>query len=160
MRPVVILGTGMAGLGAAHALASRQIASVCFDLNPVYGGHTASRAVAPGFVFDNGPHISFTKDSRFQRLLVESLGEPFEASEARINNYWHGHWLTHPVECNLHGLPVELVVKVIQDFLDARQSKRQDIHNYADWLDVAYGKTFADAFPKGGRNTTRRVWTT
>ena len=40
------------------------------------------------------------------------------------------------------------MVKVIQDFLAARQSERQDIHNYADLLDVAYGKTFADAFPK------------
>ena len=93
----VILGTGMAGLGAAHALASRQIASVCFDPNPV-----SMAVIPPAAPWRQDSCSTMGRTSRSRRTVAfnacwgQSLGEPFEASEARINNYWHGHWLTHP----------------------------------------------------------------
>ncbi|HTX76837.1 MAG TPA: NAD(P)-binding protein, partial [Terracidiphilus sp.] len=61
MPNIVVLGSGMAGYGAAHRLHAEGIAPVMYDKNPYYGGHTASFRNDAGFLFDVGPHISFTK---------------------------------------------------------------------------------------------------
>ena len=66
---IVVLGTGMAGFGAAYRLHSEGITPVMYDKNAYYGGHTASFRYETGFLFDVGPHISFTKDTRIQEAL-------------------------------------------------------------------------------------------
>src|SRR3990170_2888158 len=69
MTDVVILGAGMAGFGAAHRLHAEGVRPVMFEQKAWPGGHTASYHQAGGFIFDDGPHISFTKDERIQRLF-------------------------------------------------------------------------------------------
>src|SRR5882724_12051052 len=131
---VVVLGTGMAGFGAANRLHAEGIAPVMYDKNAYHGGHTASFRDTSGFMFDLGPHISYTKDPRIQGLLAESVDQKYETLQINLNNYWRGYWPQHPVQLHLHGLPEEIVVKVITDFVEERQAPDRPIHNYADWL--------------------------
>jgi protoporphyrinogen oxidase len=144
---IVVLGTGMAGFGAAYRLHAEGLTPVMFDKNSYYGGHTASFRSERGFLFDVGPHISFTKDSRIQELLAENVDQQYETIQISLNNYWRGYWPKHPVQLHLHGLPEETVVKVITDFVEERQSPERPIRNYADWLLSSFGKTFAEQFP-------------
>ena len=58
-KRIAILGSGMAGLGAAQCFRSEGLSSTVYDKNPYPGGHTASHQV-DGFIFDEGPHVSFT----------------------------------------------------------------------------------------------------
>jgi protoporphyrinogen oxidase len=147
-RPnVVVLGTGMAGFGAAHRLHAEGIAPVMYDKNPYHGGHTASFRFESGFLFDVGPHISFTKDPRIQELFAESVDQQFETIQISLNNYWRGYWPKHPVQLHLHGMPDDLIVKVISDFVEERQAPERPIKNYADWLLASFGRTFAEQFP-------------
>jgi protoporphyrinogen oxidase len=147
MRPVAVLGTGMAGLGAGHALHGAGIPFICYDRNAHYGGHTWSFRYENGFVFDEGGHISFTKHERIRELLASNIRGQHEEPQLRIDNYWHGRRITHPVQCNLQGLPTQLVVDVIKDFAAVHQSPMAATPNYAQWLYQAYGKTFAETFP-------------
>src|SRR5580658_2520761 len=147
MRPVAVLGTGMAGLGAGHALNAAGIPFVCYDRNAHYGGHTWSSRYENGFVFDEGGHISFTKHERIRELLASNIRGQHEEPQLKIDNYWHGRRITHPVQCNLRGLPTQLVVDVIKDFAAVHQSPMAETPNYAQWLYQAYGKTFAETFP-------------
>ena len=112
MAETIVLGSGMAGLGAAHWLQQEGIPFVMFDMNDHPGGHTSSYRDSHGFVFDEGPHISFTKDERVKALLAGFIEGDFVTFEAKVNNYWGGHWLKHPAQCNLHGLPVDVIVQV------------------------------------------------
>jgi protoporphyrinogen oxidase len=144
---IVVLGTGMAGFGAAYRLHQEGIAPLMYDKNPYYGGHTTSFRYESGFLFDVGPHISFTKDTRIQELFAESVEQRYETIQIALNNYWRGFWPQHPVQLHLHGLPEELIVKVITDFVEERSAPERPIHNYADWLYASFGKTFAEAFP-------------
>ncbi|MBV9328790.1 MAG: FAD-dependent oxidoreductase [Chloroflexi bacterium] len=137
----------MAGLGAAHALEGRDVQCVVYDKNPYYGGHTASFVQPNGFLFDVGPHVSFTKDERIQALFAGNVCQKYEILPARLNNYWHGYWITHPAQCNLYGLPTDLVVNIIRDFVEVHAQEPTEIHNYAEWLLAAYGRTFAETFP-------------
>ena len=143
---IAIIGSGMAGLGAAHRLRAQGVPSVIYDRNPYPGGHTASHRL-DGFVFDEGPHVSFTKDERIKALFAEAVGGRYEAVDARVDNYWRGHWIRHPAITNLHGLPADLVVPILADYIDRAAQAPAVIRTYEDWLVASYGQTFARTFP-------------
>lgn len=148
MRPIVILGTGMAGFGAARHLASEGIAFEIFDKDVEYGGHTRSYTHPGGWIFDDGPHVSLTKEDRVKEIFAEAVNWEYEEIPARLNNYWRGYWITHPAQVNLHGIPVDDLVKIISAFVDAQQKYGdREIRNYDDYCRVAYGDAFAEMFP-------------
>jgi protoporphyrinogen oxidase len=145
---IIVLGTGMAGFGAAYRLHTEGTPPpVMYDQNGHHGGHTASFRYDSGFLFDLGPHISFTKDTRIQELFADSVGQQFESKPLKLNNYWRGYWPLHPVQLHLHGLPEDVIVKVIADFVEERQAPERPVKNYADWLLSSFGRTFAELFP-------------
>ena len=84
MPNIVVLGTGMAGFGAAYRLHQQGIVPVMYDKNPYYGGHTTSFRYDSGFLFDVGPHISFTNDIRIQNLLADSVGQRYETIQINL----------------------------------------------------------------------------
>lgn len=147
MRPIAILGTGMAGFGAAHRLTTEGAPFLCYEKHSHVGGHTATYATPNGFLFDDGPHVSFAKDERIQDLFAASVNHKYEVIPARLNNYWRGYWITHPAQVNLFGLPTDLVVNILRDFIESRDDAGRPIKHYADWLYAAYGATFAETFP-------------
>jgi protoporphyrinogen oxidase len=95
----------MAALGASYRLRQEGADHIAFDMNSQPGGHTSSHRDEHGFVFDEGPHISFTKDERIKALFAENVNGDYVAFSAKVNNYWKGHWVKHPAQCNLYGLP-------------------------------------------------------
>ena len=116
MSDFCVIGTGMAGFGAAHKLREAGAPVRLFDSKPHFGGHTASFLYESKFTFDEGPHVSFTKHERLQKLFAAQIDEKYEVLHTKVNNYWKGHWIKHPAQVNLHGLPTELIVKVIADY--------------------------------------------
>ncbi len=150
MTSIAILGSGISGLGAANRLREERVDATIFDKNDRFGGHTMSIPYPGGFIFDIGPHVSFTSDKRIAQMLAENLDGEFEEHKYRFSNYWEGHWVGHPAQTNLHGLPPEVITQVITDFVE-QGTKELPIRNYEDWLLVAYGRTFAEKFP--GRYT-------
>ena len=102
MANIVILGSGMGGLGAAYRLHADGITPVMYDKDPYYGGHTATFQYDSGFLFDVGPHISFTNDPRIQDLFADSVDQQYETVQINLNNYWRGFWPQHPVQLHLH----------------------------------------------------------
>src|SRR5207249_4877828 len=138
----------MAALGADHRLRSEGITASLYDKNPYPGGHTATFQVGNGFTFDDGCHISFTQVKRLQELFAGNVRGEYETVKAYVDNYYQGHWIKHPLQCNLHGLTPALVVDVLQDMVGALFAPKPVRYaNYAEWLIAAYGPTFAEAFP-------------
>lgn len=147
MENIAILGSGMAGFGAAHRLHVEGHRAVLYEKRPYYGGHTASYAFANGFTIDEGPHVSFTNVERIQKLLADSVNQKFERLRTKVNNHWKGHWIKHPAQCNLYGLPQDLTINILKDFIHAQHHEYGEIKNYRDWLHASFGKTFAETFP-------------
>lgn len=146
MTQIAILGAGMAGFGASSKFSEFNIAPVVYEKQPYIGGHAASFA-SNGFIFDDGPHISFTRDKRIQNLLAANVNHRYEKIEARTNNYWKGHWIKHPAQCNLYNLPDQLRVDILYDFIYAQTHRTGEVKNYKDWLFASFGETFAEIFP-------------
>lgn len=148
MTGIAILGTGMAGFGAAHAASEAGVRPVMYDMHDHIGGHTASYTFPGGWTFDEGPHVSFTGDARIKDLLAANVGGEYEEFPTKVNNYWKGHWIKHPAQINLHGLPPELVTKILLEFVEVeRRTEPPVIRNYEDWLRASFGNTFAETFP-------------
>ncbi len=147
MEKIVILGSGMAGFGAAHRLHTEGHRATLYEKRAYHGGHTASYVFENGFTVDEGPHVSFTKVERMQKLLADSVEQKFERLRTKVNNHWKGHWIKHPAQCNLYGLPQDLTINILKDFIDAQHHEYGEIKNYRDWLHASFGKTFAETFP-------------
>jgi protoporphyrinogen oxidase len=122
------------------------VPATLFDKNDYPGGHTASHRHG-GFVFDEGPHVSFTRDQGLRAIFEEAVGGRYEKVDAKVDNYWRGHWIRHPAITNLHGLPDPLVVDIIKDFAEREAQAPPVIGSYEDWLVASYGRTFARTFP-------------
>lgn len=147
MSSIAILGTGMAGFGAGYALEIAGVSFVCYDRNSYYGGHTHSLRYKSGFVFDEGGHLSFTKHQHVKDLLAENVCGRYEERKLKIDNYWQGYRIPHPVQTNLRALPTEVIIDVIRDFVAVQGREPQPDASYADWLLDIYGRTFAETFP-------------
>ena len=148
MRNIAILGTGMAGFGAAHAAHEVGVRPVMYDMHPHIGGHTASYEFPGGWTFDEGPHVSFTENPHVKDLLAANVQGRFEEFATRVNNYWKGHWIKHPAQVNLHGLPADLVTRILLEFVELSQrSEPAAVRNYEEWLRASFGNTFAETFP-------------
>lgn len=117
-----------------------------FDKKAYAGGHTATHS-RDGFVFDEGPHVSFTKQEKIKQLFAEAVNNDYLSIDAYIDNYWQGQSIRHPVITNIHGMPRDLVVKCISDFVKAQNTPNSTIANYEDWLVASYGRIYAEAFP-------------
>ena len=142
----VILGAGMAGLGAAAGFRSAGRSARILEKKSYAGGHTASH-VRDGYVFDEGPHVSFTKQEDVRRIFSEAVGNDYLSIDAKIDNYWQGQFIRHPVITNMHGMPSDTVVKCIRDYVEASKNPHPRIDNYEDWLVASYGRTYAETFP-------------
>ena len=63
-----VIGTGPAGYGAAKKLSENGREPIILEKNDFVGGHCASFEYDEGFIFDDGPHISFTEDERVKSI--------------------------------------------------------------------------------------------
>ena len=152
----LVLGSGMAGLGAAARFRTEGHTVRVLDKNSYPGGHTATHS-RDGFVFDEGPHVSFTKHENIRKIFSDAVDGDYLSIDASIDNYWQGRFIRHPVITNLHGLPEALVVKCIADYVQASANRERPIANYDDWLVASYGRTYAETFPMA---YTRKYHTT
>jgi protoporphyrinogen oxidase len=137
----------MAGFGAAYGLREAGRKAILFDKQSHYGGHTTSVVYEGRYTFDEGPHVSFTKDERIRGILADAIDQKYEVLNTKVNNHWKGFWIKHPAQVNLYGLPCELVTKIIADYVQAKQQPPREICNYEDWLRASFGNTFAETFP-------------
>lgn len=150
---IAIIGAGFAGLAAAERLAREGLRATVFEADAHWGGHTHSDVVG-GFTFDEGPHVSFTKDPVVRELFARSA-EGVREFQARLTNYSRGSLIEHPAQVNLSGLDPDLVTRCIVDLVEAR-ARPIAVDSYEDWCRNTFGETFAREFPLV---YTRKYWT-
>jgi protoporphyrinogen oxidase len=155
METVTVLGGGMAGIAVSYHVGHDEC--VIYEADSHYGGHIYS-SIENGFVWDDGPHVSFTKSEYVRQTWADAVGGEFEEVPAAVTNYYQGHWIDHPAQSNLYQVPEPLRSQCVESFLKARQTPETDRpKNYQEWIDRAFGEVFAEKFPAA---YTRKYWTT
>jgi len=148
----LVLGAGIAGLGAGYELRRRNKGCVIIEKNDSYGG-LLDNFVIDGFRFDKFIHLSFTKSEEVRRIFDKT---PYHTHNPLSYNYYKGYWLKHPAQNNIYPLPSVEKQKIIDGF-DKRPFKTiEEIKDYDEWLRVQYGDYFAENFPLV---YTKKYWT-
>jgi protoporphyrinogen oxidase len=150
-----ILGAGLAGLSCSYHLVHKNC--ILFERNSYAGGHIYSHR-HDDFTWDEGPHVSFTKHSYVRNLFEQSVQGELLEYEVKVSNYFRGTWIPHPAQSNLYAVPEPYRSTCLDDFLKTRNTitNERAPSNYAEWLQQAFGKTFASTFPAP---YTRKYWT-
>ena len=150
---IAILGAGFAGMAAAETL--KGLDCTVYEARSHAGGHSSSFHVDKGFIFDEGPHVSFTPHDRIREFLARSVDGQFFEYPTYATNYFQGHILKHPVQCNLYGLPADLITRCIADYVRAQYEDKRDLKSYKDWCYRGFGETVSEVFT---RPYTRKYW--
>jgi protoporphyrinogen oxidase len=156
MAAVTVLGGGISGLAVSYYVGHDKC--VIYESDSHYGGHVYSEEKA-GFVWDDGPHVSYTKNEYIQQFFSELVKGEFEEVQAEVVNYYAGHWIDHPAQSNLYQLPEPIRTRCLDSFLKSRAANgngHPPPRNYQEWIRQAFGSVFADTFPAA---YTRKYWT-
>ena len=155
MKKITILGSGIAGLSCSYHAGHKKC--IVFEKNAYAGGHLYSHQ-NNGFIWDEGPHISFTRLPYVRDLFHKSVNGEFLDVKSNVANWFKGSWIPHPAQSNLFAVPEPLRNSCIIDFLKVRKKldKNKIPSNYEEWLLNAFGKTFTETFPKV---YTKKYWT-
>jgi len=101
-----------------------------------------------GIYWDEGPHVFFGSEE-----VVSPFFEFSECTEqeATVLNYADGLWINHPIYVNLHPLPSDQKLRMVNSLLTAKAqndlNESETPANYLEWLLLNYGKEYAESFP-------------
>lgn len=128
----VILGAGMAGLGAWYADNSAEI----YEASDHAGGLCRGFEVN-GFYFDQAVHLSFAKD----QIVRDIFDKTEQYYHYPIPYSWYKEtWVQHPAQNNLYHFSPQFKVAAVKGFI-ARDG-RENVDNFKDWLIGGYGDFF------------------
>ncbi len=128
---ITILGAGLAGLSCSFHLGHENC--ILFERNSYAGGHIYSHH-RDGFVWDEGPHVSFTKHPYVRELFEQSVNGDLLEYECKVSNWYRGAWIPHPAQSNLYAVPEPKRSACLEDFLKIRNTAAGDKvpANYAE----------------------------
>lgn len=141
---ITILGAGISGLSASYHLGHKNC--IIFERNDYAGGHIHSKEKF-SFMWDEGIHVSFTKNRYVQELFASSVENKYLSQPVSTTNYFKGNWVPHPAQTNLYSVPNPLRNDVLRSFLSSRSTEKQNPMNYEEWLIHAFGDIFYKNFP-------------
>lgn len=147
---VMILGAGIAGLGAAKKALDIGRTSKIFEAKDSGGGLLDNFNIN-GFRFDNAVHLSFAQEPEVRAIFDQT---PFWTHPADSKCFDKDIWLKHPVQNNLFPLAPQEKVELIESFLARPENQAED---YESWLRHQYGDKIAERYPLG---YTKKYWGT
>ena len=122
-KDYLILGAGIAGLGAAQAVRQHGDRAVILERDATYGGLCGNFTIQ-GFRFDRFVHFSFTGNERVNALFRAASPEII-AHEPEAWNLYRGKWIRHPAQNNLFPLDEWEKERIIADSSPAIPASRQ-----------------------------------
>jgi protoporphyrinogen oxidase len=149
-----ILGAGISGLSASYHLGH----SLCkiYEANNYAGGHAFTHRV-DSVDWDEGPHVSFTKNQYVKKLFEESTNGDYCEFPVDVGNYYFGDFIPHPAQSNLSFLKEPLRTECYEQILN-KCSLKQPVHlsSYSEWLESSFGDVFTKNFSE---RYTKKYWT-
>ena len=136
-RPIVVLGAGPAGLGAAYWLAKAGRKVVVIEKEPRVGGMGASQRVKD-YIVDYGPHTFHLKKSQITQLFERLAGPDVNKVPRNAKIWLHGKTLPFPLRIRdaLTQLNPLLSSRVVLDYLFENSIGR--LWRNGDWSPASF----------------------
>ncbi len=135
----VILGAGMAGMGAFYRDNSFEVFEMEDQAGGLCGRFFARSDDNRTFYFDKAVHLSFTEDP----IVKEVFSKVQQNIYNPVPHSWFKNmWIQHPAQNNLFPMTVEFKVNALKDFIGRNQ--KDEPQNFKEWLLFQYGKYLYD----------------
>jgi protoporphyrinogen oxidase len=131
LKPIAILGAGIAGLTAAAELQRRGLPAIVFEAGKSVGGMASSFKDPDGFSYDFGAHF-------VNNRLAEALG----ARDICRTVKHYGEAVTLRGRANSYPFGLMLSPRFAPAAI-AERFRDRDIHTAADWFRKKYGEVLA-----------------
>ena len=146
--PILILGAGPTGLGAArrlHELGRQDWLLLEGSSHP--GGLAASFVDDKGFTWDIGGHVQFSHYDYFDKAMVEFLGEDGWLRHQRESWVWmRDRFIPYPFQNNIRRLPPADLDKCLQGLVQITREPKPRPENFGQWIDATFGPGLAEVF--------------
>lgn len=158
--PIVILGGGPMGLGAAWALQERGRADwQLFEAASELGGLAKSFLDDRGFTWDVGGHVVFSHYDVFTQVLDRQLAGQWLFHDRQCQIRCGQSWVPYPFQNNIHHLPPDQCAACLEGLQAAQavsgdRSSRQ-FRNFGQLINGSFGRGIAGLFM---RPYNRKVW--
>lgn len=147
--PVLIVGAGPAGLGAAYKLHESGFSDwALYEMRNGVGGLSASFVDDHGFTWDIGGHVVFSHYDFFTGLLDDLLGSSGWIEHER-ESWIHvlGTWVPYPFQNNIHRLPASEKSECLRGLLDAARARDdKPFSDFDDFITRTFGDGIARLF--------------
>jgi UDP-galactopyranose mutase len=148
MERAIIIGGGMAGLGAAWKLRSKNIHFDIFEKESRPGGLCRTECEGD-FLFDYTGHLLHFRNELFKKIVFSTIGDLLVEKVRNAWVYSKNVFTRYPFQSNLYGLPEDVIVDCLYEYCKQHFSiKKNGIDNYSEWIDVHFGSGIADHFMK------------
>lgn len=156
--PIVIIGGGPTGLGAAYMLDRLGFDNwILYEREDVFGGLSRSFLDQKRFTWDVGGHVTFSHYGLYTELLDELLGPSGWVEHERQS--WIrllGRWIPYPFQNNIHRLPPAERAECIEGLVRAAlNGSDHDFGNFDEFLLGNFGEGICDLFM---RPYNQKVW--
>lgn len=145
-KKVIIIGSGLAGLGAAWRLERAGIRPQIFEMESRPGGLCRTEKSGE-FLFDYTGHLLHFRNDVFREIVFSLIGDRLKEKNRSAWIYSKNVYTRYPFQANLFGLPLDVAVDCIYEY--SRQifsPQKNEISNYEDWIYHHFGKGIAEHF--------------
>lgn len=142
----VIIGAGMAGLGASLRLKKGNFPCTILEKEKQIGGLCRTEK-KDGFYFDYTGHLLHFRNDIFKSLVLSSMGINLENRKRSAWIFSKNVYTKYPFQVNLYGLPHDVIVECIYEYSKRYfDNNSSTIGNFRDWIDIHFGSGIANHF--------------
>ena len=142
---VVIIGAGLSGLAAGHALKAAGAHYLILEAGDRPGGLCRTEMV-DGFTFDYTGHLLHLREGDSKDFILELIGDRLVEHTRRASVYVKGVFVDYPIQAHFGKLPAPFAGQCLEELLDAADQEVSGEMFFDQWAVKRFGKTLADLF--------------
>lgn len=150
----IIIGSGLSALGFYQNLKNKKDYNI-YDKNLYSGGHAASHKYNDIY-FDEGAHISHSKNEFFLKRFIINKKNINIITKSNVINFKNNKKIGYPIQSNLSDLEFIEKIYVVKNIITSLFNRRI-INNYYDWCNNNYGEYISKYYYK---TYTQKYWRT
>lgn len=151
MKNAVIIGCGLAGIGAAREIKQKKndgfsIDSVLFEKETRAGGLCRTEREGE-FLFDYTGHLLHFSTDFFKNYVLTLIGNILEQKNRDAWIYSKNVYTRYPFQANLFGLPRDVISECIYEYSKQYFTENKpDIKSFEEWIRAYFGDGIARHF--------------
>ena len=153
---MIIIGSGPAGLAAAHECLDLKMRPILFEMGNLVGGISRTEEYKD-YLIDIGGHRFFSRMENINRLWQEMMGDDFLTVSRRSRIFYQGRFYDYPLKPANAFFNIGLVesLLILGSYLKAQIYPLTPEDNFEQWVANRFGWRLYQTFFK---TYTEKVW--